>query len=153
MTRALKPGRVLADADKLCIGRPRKQPPSDAEKVIREATAGGANKRAVASALGCDLDVLTRWMDEDPALKSAFDDGRETERRTLHNVVFKQATEGIGKDALLAAFYILNSKHGYRSEDSQDAGNRVQITFNLPGPQPIKDYIEALPPSLKIGRE
>ena len=128
---------------KQTAGRPRKEPPPDAADVIRHTCATGANKIGVAMALGCDVAVLDRWMDEDAVLKEAFAHGRETERKTLHNVLYDAATTGTGKEALIAAMFLLKCRHtGYNdSGNASEQGNRVSVTFNIPAAQPLDKYM------------
>lgn len=83
--RGALPGRVKAPEDKLCPGRPRREPPPDAIDVIREAASKGATKRGAAYALQVSDSTLTRWFDEHPDLLEAFEKGRERERQTLHD--------------------------------------------------------------------
>lgn len=135
------PGRVKAPEDKLKEGRPRKIAPPDAAEVIRNACATGANRIGVAMALGCSTDVLVRWMDEDPELKQAFEQGRETERKTLHNVLYECATKGTGKDALIAAMFLLKARHGYQEGQQEGQANRVSVTFNIPAAQPLDQFL------------
>jgi hypothetical protein len=124
---------------KVKTGRPPLKPPSDALTAIKQAAAGGANKRGVAMALGVHVETMNRWLDEDPALREAFEQGRETERQVLHNAVYQRAI-GDGKEALLAAMYLLNTKHGYAKEQASEA-NRVSITFALPGAMPLDKFV------------
>lgn len=126
------------------VGRPRKQPPADAAERIRIAAAGGANLKGMAAAVGANADVLGRWLDEYPELREAMDEGREQERHTLHNVLYRQATEGEGKVAIIAAMFLLKSRHGYREGDQGDQANRVAITFNMPAALPADQYIEVV---------
>lgn len=123
------------------VGRPRKAAPPDAARIIQAAAADGFTKTGVAMLMGVNLDVLRRWMDEDPSLKEAFDFGRETERRTLHNVLYRAATEGTGKDALIASMFLLKSRHGYKEGEAIDSQNsRVQIEIKLPGALTPEQY-------------
>ena len=92
-------------------------------------------------ALGCNTNVLDRWMHEDPALKQAFDEGRETERKTLHNVLFEAATKGTGKEALIAAMFLLKARHGYVEGQQESQANRVSVTFNIPAAQPLENFM------------
>lgn len=128
---------------KQTAGRPRKEPPPDAADVIRKVCATGSNKRGVAMVLGCDTAVLDRWMDEAPELKQAFDEGRERERQTLHAVLYDAATTGMGKEALIAAMFLLKCRHpGYNdSGNASEQGNRVSVTFNIPAAQPLDKYM------------
>lgn len=139
--RGKLPGRVKAPEDKLTPGRPRLQAPPDAADVIRQACATGATKQGVALALGVTRCVLTRWLDEDPELEEAFRQGREKERKTLHNVLYMAATQGGGRDALIAAMFLLKSRHGYVEGEKEAAGARVNINFQLPGARSMSDYV------------
>ncbi len=141
MRRKLKP-----EADKLAAGRPPKLPPADAVDVIREASKGGASMKGFAVALATSTDTLARWLDEYPELKEAVDAGREAERRVLHDVVYQMAIAGKGKDSLLAAFMLLQNRHGYKDAQPEQ-GNRVNITFALPGALPMATFVEEVKPT------
>jgi len=140
-TRGKLPGRVKAPEDKRCVGRPMKMPPPDALEVIRATTSTGATKRGVAMALGVNLDVLARWLAEHPELAEAFAEGRETERRVLHARLFELATKGEGRDSLIAAMFLLKSRHGYVEGEKDAQTNRVSINFQLPGAQPLNTLV------------
>jgi hypothetical protein len=133
-------GKTVPDEFKLVNGRPRKQAPPDAEGIIREATAKGASIQGVAMALACDRDVLKRWLDESPVLMKAFSEGREKERQTLHSVLYDCAVAGQGKDSLIAAMFLLKSRHGYVEGQQENQANRVSINFTIPGAQPLENY-------------
>ncbi len=122
-------------------GRVAKEPPADALKVIEEAAQHGASMKGFAVALGVSVDTLRRWMTDYPELGHAIDTGREKERRILHDVVFQTAIAGKGKDSLLAAFMLLQNRHGYK-EPEPDQANRLNIVFNMPGAMPLAEYIE-----------
>lgn len=127
------------------VGRPRKAPPPDAAQRIQAAAADGFTIPGVAMTLGVNTDVLKRWMDEFPEFKQAFAFGREMERRTLHNVLYRAATEGTGKDALIAAMFLLKARHGYKEgEPVGDQNSRVQIEIKLPGALPPAAYAEVI---------
>ena len=119
------------------IGRPRKEPPADAEKVIRELSATGHAIIGIAHALGTSKDVFNRWLDEKEILKAAFEHGREKERYTLHAVLYDAATQGKN---CVAAMFLLKSRHGYREGDQVEHGNKVNITFTLPGAMKLDDF-------------
>lgn len=112
------------------IGRPRKQPPTDAAERITALAADGFSVLGVARRMGVNQEVLARWFDEQPALKEAFDVGRENERYALHNMLYRLATEGGDK---IAAMFLLKARHGYREGDQGEQANRVSINFSLPG--------------------
>ena len=141
MTKPKTPGRVIPVDEKQTAGRPRKEPPPDAAEVIRQACATGANKIGVCMALGCSADVLDRWLDEDPALAEAFAHGRETERKTLHNVLYQTAISGSGRDALIAAIFLCKSRHSYLEGQQESQANRVSVTFNIPAATPLNQFM------------
>lgn len=120
----------------------RKEPPPDARDTILAAAAGGATKRGVAIMLGTSFQVFDRWLDENHELQEAFERGRELERQTLHNTLYKTATEGTGKEKLVAAMFLLKARHGYREGEQEQQGNRVNITFNLPGALKPTEFIQ-----------
>ncbi len=122
------------------VGRPRKVAPPDAAKIIQAAAADGFTQIGIAQLMGANLECLKRWMEEDPALKEAFAFGRETERRTLHNVLYRAATEGTSKDSLIAAMFLLKSRHGYKEGEPTDQNSRVQIEIKLPGALTSEQY-------------
>lgn len=120
----------------------RKHPPPDARDRIIVAASTGATKRGVAISLGTTFEVLDRWLKEHPDLSEAFDKGREMERQTLHNEVYKTATQGTGKEKLLAAFFLLKARHGYREGEQEQQTNRVNITFNMPGAKKPDEFVQ-----------
>lgn len=132
----LLPGRVKPLAEKLAPGRPRKEPPTNAADVIRLAASTGASKKGVGMALGVDDAILTRWLDESPELKAAFDEGREKERASLHNVLYEAAMAG----AVVPALFLLKARHGYQEGQQEGQANRVSVMFNIPGAMPLEKY-------------
>lgn len=118
-------------------GRPLKLAPADAAERIRELAANGHSLLGVAVGLGTSVATFNRWIDEDATLKDAFDEGREKERHTLHNMLYKAAIEGGNPTA---AMFLLKARHGYREGAETDAGNRVSINFTLPGAMSMKDF-------------
>lgn len=120
------------------IGRPCKPPPPDAAERIQALAADGWSKRGVANALGTSFQTLDKWLEEDPALLEAFENGRENERHALHNMLYREAIE---KRNVTAAAILLNARHGYRT-DAQDVGNKVSLTFNLPGAMPMNEFLK-----------
>ena len=120
------------------IGRRPRKAPSNAAEIIRDAASKGASQKAIAFLFRCHPSSLRQWMEDDPKLQEAMDEGRESERRTLHNRVFEIATKGSGKEALIAAFFLLKARHGYRDNaPDTGTGNSVSVNFAIPGPQPF----------------
>lgn len=123
------------------VGRPKTPLPKNAAKIIETVAASGASLRGVCKSLHVSYTTLNRWMDENPELKEAFERGREMERQTLHSSIYDTATKGEGRDKLLAAMFLLKSRHGYREGEQEQQGNRVQINFQLPGAKPMETYV------------
>ncbi len=120
------------------MARPKKLPPADAVKRIRELSAEGHAIAGIAERFNIAVDTLSRWFDEHAEIKQAFDQGRERERWALHNMLYLKAMAG----DVTAACVILNARHGYRTDQSEQA-NRVSIVFQLPGAMPMASFIEA----------
>lgn len=129
--------RRITDRPLMAAGRKPTEPPKDALTRVEALAADGFSKIGVAASLGVDVKTLSRWMDEVPALQEAFDQGRERERRTLHNALFRQATE---KGNVVAAIFLLKARHGYREGDQAEQANKVSINFQLPAAMPLADF-------------
>ena len=118
-------------------GRKPVAPPADAAERICALAADGFSKVGVAASLGVGMDQLTAWMDPEPVLQEAFDQGRETERRTLHNKLYRLAME---KDNASAAMFLLKARHGYREGDQSDQAGRVTVNIALPGAMTLEQF-------------
>lgn len=118
------------------VGRPRKVVPCDAYARAEAAAKEGWSMKAIAWKLGASEDVMRRWMEEQPSLKEAIDRGRERERHELHSGLVTAAKKG----NIVAAMFLLKSRHGYREGDQGDTANRVSITFNMPGALKPEQY-------------
>lgn len=120
-------------------GRKMKQPPASATpEEIRLLAADGHSIRGIAARLGTSNETFTRWMDEDKALREAFEAGREEEGRALRNVLYRQATE---KGNIVAAMFILKCRHGWDDRgNNTESSNKVSITFQLPGAMQMQEF-------------
>lgn len=119
-------------------GRKPLVPPPDAAARIEKLSATGHSVVGIAKALRVGRDTFGRWMDEHPTLREAMERGREMERRELHNVLYRAATE---QGNIIAAMFLLKARHGYREGDQGDFANKVQIIFGLPGAVPMNEYV------------
>ena len=119
-------------------GRPRALVPTDAAERIEALAADGFSLDGVARKLDTNRSTLAQWFDADPALKDAFDAGREHERHTLHNVLYRLAVE---KDDKIAAMFLLKARHSYVEGDRFESGNRVSINFTLPGAMKPEQFV------------
>lgn len=118
---------------------PDQCPPDAAERVRAIASRGGSLK-GLPALFGAAPDLFKRWMDDDPSLRKAFDEGKEQEREALHRTMYEAA---IFKRDLSAAQFLLKTRHGYREQEPEDARNSVRIIFNLPAAAPdLKTYVE-----------
>ena len=118
-------------------GRPRGRPPHDAAARIEKLAAEGWALAGIAKTLGMDVSTLKLRMADHPELQAGFDNGRETERRALHNSLYVAAIE---KGQIAAAMFLLKARHGYREGDQSDTANRVSIEFRLPGAMKPAEY-------------
>jgi len=126
----------ITDRPLMKAGRKPSNPPADATERVRERAADGWSIVGIASRLGADPKTFGQWLERDPSLQEAFDLGREQERQTLHNIIYRKAVE---KEDITAAIMLLNSRHGYRNDQS-DQGNRVNVTIALPGAMTLQQF-------------
>lgn len=118
-------------------GRKPIDPPAGAAERICAFAADGFSLIGVAHRMGVGKDALSRWLTDDPALKEAFDQGRERERYALHNLLYRQAME---QGNASAAMFLLKARHGYREGDQSDTGSRVNVTIALPGAMTLQQF-------------
>ena len=97
----------------------------------------GWSKRGIARSFDVSLETFNRWMEDYPALGEAFEHGRDGERQTLHNVLYKLAVD---KEDKISAMFLLKARHGYREGDQSEQANRVAVVFNLPGAMTPEQY-------------
>jgi hypothetical protein len=117
-------------------GRKPTKPPKEAFDLARDLAADGWSKVGIAHRMGVDPKTFNHWMEREPALQVAVDQGREMERHSLHNMLYRKAME---KGDTTAAAIILNARHGYRTDQSETAG-RANITINLPGALSLQQF-------------
>lgn len=116
-------------------------PPGDAAARIRAAASKGGSLKALHTLFSVSSDTFKQWLDADPSLRQAFDEGKELEREALHRTLYEAA---IYKRDLNAAQFLLKTRHqGYREAEAEDSRNRVNVTFVIPAAAPnIKTYVE-----------
>lgn len=113
-----------------------KRPRSDAVERVRELSAQGFRWVSVAAKLGVDPKTLRKWREEYPELQDAYDEGKETERHTLHSLLADQARKG----NTTAAIFLLKAAHGYREGDQSEQGGGVNVTIALPGAMTLQQF-------------
>lgn len=117
-------------------GRKPTLPPANAMDQVRALAADGWSIVGIANRMGVDPKTFNLWLEREPMLHDAFALGREEERRTLHNIIYRKAVE---KGDITAAIMLLNGRHGYRSDQS-DQGSRVNVTIALPGAMSLQQF-------------
>ena len=129
------------------VNRPRRkpgsaatQPPANAARRILALAATGHSVVGIARGLNTSNDTFRRWIEEYPALAEALARGRESERFTLHNVLYRAAKRG----NIVAAMFLLKARHGYREGDQSESANKVSITFALPGAMKPEEFIKVI---------
>jgi hypothetical protein len=118
-------------------GRKPTTPPADAADRICALAADGFSVIGVAHRMGVGKDAFHRWLEEYPDLKEAFDQGREQERHSLHNLLYRQAME---QGNATAAMFLLKSRHGYKEGDQSTQASRVSVTIALPGAMTLQQF-------------
>lgn len=124
----------------------RKKPPQNAAEKLREMAGDGVNKVGLAYGLGTTVETLNKWLELYPELQAAIDQGREREHKALHNSLYKAAVEG---GNVTAAIFLLKARHGYREGDQSEIGNRVSVTFEVPGAMRLEDFTKDVTPVRK----
>ena len=115
----------------LAIPSKRKVTKAEMEKVRRWASES-ASKGAIARRLAMDHKTFRVLMEQNPDLKAAYEEGVEEEHQMLVSALKRQLDR-----SPVPAIFLLKTRHGYREGDQTELGNRVSVTFNLPGAQPL----------------
>jgi len=131
MTNAIAPRKT---------GRPAKRPPADAVERVRALSAEGHSPVGIAQQLGIGRKTLDKWRAEFPAIDEAYREGVERERYELHSTLAQKARDG----NIVAAMFLLKSRHQYKEGDQSDQGGRPSITINLPGAMSLQQFNTAI---------
>ena len=133
--------------------RPRKHLPAGAAQFIRDQAASGClQETKCARALGLSLDVFRRVIRDDPDAAAVWREALATERDAIVQRMYRLAMEGDTK----AASFLLSARHGLRENDGGDAGQRSNITIQLPASMSEAQYkrvmqVERAAPALEGG--
>lgn len=122
------------------LGRPKIKPTRDAAAKIAQYASEGFSSVGIAQKLGIARKTLERWLADEPGLREALEIGRETERHSLHNFLYREAMEN---GNATAAMFLLKARHGYKEGDQTEQANRVQIVFSLPAALKPAEFIDA----------
>jgi hypothetical protein len=115
----------------------RKNAPAFLAPQILALASTGFSKLGIARHFGVSPQTLNRWLEEDAEAEDAYKQGIESERKALHNVLYKLAIEDKHP---ASAMFLLKARHGYREGDQSEQSNRVSVTFNLPGAMTADQY-------------
>lgn len=118
------------------VGRKPTMPPAGTADLVRDLAADGWSVVGIAHRLGINRRTFNAWLEREPALQDAIELGREHERRALHNMLYRRAME---KGDVTAAMCLLNSRHGYRTDQGDQSG-RVNVTIALPGAMTLQQF-------------
>lgn len=114
--------------------------PADAAQRIRLLAARGATLKGLPALFSVSTNEFKAWMDADPSLRTAYDEGKEDEREALHRTLYDAA---VHKRDLGAAQFLLKTRHGYKETEPEDNRNSVRIVFQLPAAAPdVRTYVE-----------
>lgn len=115
----------------------RKDAPEFLAPQILALASTGFSKLGIARHFSVSLPTFNRWLEENAEAEDAYRQGLESERKALHNVLYKLAVD---EKHPSSAMFLLKARHGYREGDQSDQSNRVSVTFNLPGAMTADQY-------------
>ena len=116
---------------------PAKPPRGTADKLRRWA-ADGTPQKVMARRLGVAARTMKKWLEDDPRLQAAYDEGVEEEHQVLLASLRKHMDA-----SPTPAIFLLKTRHGYREGDQTGQANRVELTFNLPGAASKEQWTQA----------
>ena len=122
-------------------GRPFEKLPSGARNHLEAMASNGLlSESAAATALGMPLHQLRRVIADHAPSKAIWENALAVERDQLLKALYDQAVGGDTK----AAQTLLATRHGMSEKTPQGAGERVNITFNLPSAMDAEAYAKAV---------
>lgn len=108
----------------------RYSPPPGAAEIVEKLASKGLSEINIAKGLGVTGPVWLRWRKEYPELSEAWQRGRAVEHDALFSVLFEAATKSKN---IVAAMFLLKTRHGYRENADFTIQNKVAVTFEVPG--------------------
>lgn len=121
-------------------------PPNGLER-IRELAAKGKSQEGISYALGMARDGIQKLKARDKTgeIERALFEGREREEESLVSTLVKKATEGTGKDSVIAAIFLLKTRHHYvEPREPFPVGPSVNIEIRVPGSLKPEDYAKLI---------
>ena len=129
------------------MARPRKRIPRGGLEKINRLAAVGATEAQIASALHMSVPTWRKLRRTDPRAAEVFAEARALEEEALVGRLRRVADDPDHPQALVAAMFLLKSRHHYRDQgpvDGAAAEPRVQISLTLPSAMPAERYREAI---------
>jgi len=134
------------------MARPFERLPPGSRDALLAMAGNGLRESTAAQALGVPLHEFRRVITKNPEAKALWQEALSVERDALIGALFNRAIEGDTK----AAQFLLAARHGL-SERTEQASDRVNITFQLPAALNPEQYAKliqsAAPEPAKITNE
>jgi hypothetical protein len=118
--------------------RPKKLLPINAVETIIEMRSRGCNEITIASALGAGETTFRKWKESHPEVKAALQLGNAVEENKLVGILHKAAENG----NVIAAMFLLKSRHGYVEGKQYEDNRKLQIAVVLPASLTPEQYLQ-----------
>ncbi len=109
--------------------RPKKTLQENHYPLITELAQRGCREVDICRACGVSFPTWQRIKGEDAKAVDALEEGRGIEHEALVGALYEQAMMG----NVIAAMFLLKTRHGYREGFTVEHNSNVKITFELPG--------------------
>lgn len=129
------------------VGRRALTLPPNGLEIIRDMAANGHTEQSISYALGMARDALTKLKARDKTgeIEQALYEGRQREHDSLRAALFRKATAGEGKESIIAAIFLLKTRHGYvEPREPFPVGPSVNIEIKVPGSLKPEDYAKLI---------
>lgn len=110
------------------MARPFEKLPPGSRDALLSMAGNGLKESTAATALGVPLHEFRRVIRKNPEAKALWEEALSVERDALISALFNRAIEGDTK----AAQFLLSARHGMSDKQTDQPGERVNITFQLP---------------------
>lgn len=121
-------------------------PPNGLE-IIRDMAAQGKTQESISYALGLARDGLQKLKarDKTGAIEQALFEGKQRAHDSLYGKLYRTATEGNDKNAVISAMFLLKTCHGYvEPREPFPTGPSVNIEIRVPGSLKPEDYAKLI---------
>lgn len=125
------------------VGRRALALPPNGLEIIRDLASKGMTNEGISYALGLARDGLTKLKTRDKTgeIERALFEGKQREHDSLYSALFRKATSGEGKDSVIAAIFLLKTRHQYvEPREPFPVGPSVNIEIKVPGALRPEDY-------------